>query len=480
MARYGNQRKPRRSKRRFRGILIVEIVILLVLFGAFFVYRNIENRSSKGDNPSKGVDVADGKGKDDKKSNTDKKLTDEEKQALEEQQKLKQEIAEREELVKSTKRLTLGYDYDGAIELIKSYQGNEGGYSVYPDLLEAIKQIEEEKAALVLYGGSYESVKQFNHIFFHSMIADNSKAFDGDYDSVGYNMYMTTVYEFKKMMEKLYEDGYILISIHDIVTPTLQEDGSVKMVEQELYLPPGKKPFVMSQDDTNYYDYMMGDGFATRLVLDENGKVTNEMVGDDGNLIYGAFDMVPIIDEFVEEHPDFSYKGAKGIIALTGYEGVMGYRTNDPESPTYTADIAAAKEVAEAMKANGWEFACHGWGHKNAATITTDHFKRDTQRWIDEVLSIIGPTDIYIFPYGVDFESTMGHYSSEKYLFAKEKGFNYFCGVDKAPWMHIKDAYVRMTRRPLDGQAMLQFPERLVDLFTIEEVLDPERPARNW
>ena len=28
----------------------------------------------------------------------------------------------------------------------------------------------------------------------------------------------------------------------------------------EIYLPEGKKPFVLSQDDVNYYDYMEGDG----------------------------------------------------------------------------------------------------------------------------------------------------------------------------------------------------------------------------
>ena len=43
-----------------------------------------------------------------------------------------------------------------------------------------------------------------------------------------------------------------------------------------------------------------------------------------------------------------------------------------------------------------------------------------------------------------------------------------------------KDDYVRMTRRPLDGQAMLEFPERLEDLFNLEEIIDPEETAKNW
>ena len=38
--------------------------------------------------------------------------------------------------------------------------------------------------------------------------------------------------------------------------------------------------------------------------------------------------MVPLIDTFVKEHPDFSYHGRKGILAMTGYDGVLGYRTD--------------------------------------------------------------------------------------------------------------------------------------------------------
>lgn len=37
-------------------------------------------------------------------------------------------------------------------------------------------------------------------------------------------------------------------------------------------LPEGKKPFVMSQDDLCYYDYMLDDGFASRIVIGDDGK----------------------------------------------------------------------------------------------------------------------------------------------------------------------------------------------------------------
>ena len=73
---------------------------------------------------------------------------------------------------------------------------------------------------------------------------------------------------------------------------------------------------------------MDGDGFATKLIVDEEGKIRNEYVEDDGSISVGDYDMVPLIDRFVEEHPDFSYRGAKGIVALTGYNGILGYRTD--------------------------------------------------------------------------------------------------------------------------------------------------------
>ena len=73
---------------------------------------------------------------------------------------------------------------------------------------------------------------------------------------------------------------------------------------------------------------MDGDGFASKLVVDENGDVKNEYIEDDGSVSTGDYDMVPLIDTFVKEHPDFSYHGRKGILAMTGYDGVLGYRTD--------------------------------------------------------------------------------------------------------------------------------------------------------
>ena len=86
---------------------------------------------------------------------------------------------------------------------------------------------------------------QVTHVFFHTMIKDDAKAFDGDSKEAGYNQVMTTMSEFTKIMESMYEKGYVMVSLHDMCI--VNQDGTVS--QGEILLPPGKIPFVLSQDE---------------------------------------------------------------------------------------------------------------------------------------------------------------------------------------------------------------------------------------
>ena len=85
-----------------------------------------------------------------------------------------------------------------------------------------------------------------------------------------------------KILQSMYERGFVLVRLHDVAYEVTAEDGSRYFQEGDIMLPEGKKPFVMSQDDVCYYEYMTGQGFADRFVLDENGKITNEYTLEDG------------------------------------------------------------------------------------------------------------------------------------------------------------------------------------------------------
>lgn len=391
----------------------------------------------------------------------------------EKEQKEEQEKEKRAVYLEEAEQLAIGYDYDGAIQYVKAY---EDDYTKYPEFVEAIAMYETKKEACDPFG-AYTSAAEVNHVFFHSLIYDTKKAFQS-YEANGYNYYMTTVSEFKEMMKQMYEDGYVLVSIHDVVKKVTNEDGTTTYTEGDIMLPPDKKPFVLSQDDVNYYEYMENDGFASRIVLDEEGRPATELIQEDGTSQVGDYDLVPILETFIKEHPDFSYKGARGIIALTGYEGALGYRTN-PESKnskTYDQDRKTVTEIAKVMRESGWEFACHSNGHRDMEKCTQAFLEKDTKLWLENVGALVGETDIYIYPFGIDIQSGVKTYSNEKYQYLKLSGFEIFCGVEARPWMQIKSDYVRMQRRPLDGQAMLMYPERLLDLFDLSTIIDTTRP----
>ncbi|MBQ6846088.1 MAG: polysaccharide deacetylase family protein [Oscillospiraceae bacterium] len=372
-------------------------------------------------------------------------------------------------ILDEAKMLFVSYDYEKALELISSLDTEEAT---------ALKAEIEAEVATLAPADNYA----IPHIFFHSLIADTSKAFDGDYKEAGYNQVMTTISEFNEILAEMYEKGFVLVSIHDIAG--VNEDGTT--YEKEILLPPGKKPFVLSVDDVNYYEYMEGDGFASRIVIGEDGKPTCEMKLDDGTITTGDFDVVPLLDAFIEEHPEFSYRGAKGILALTGYEGVLGYRTcpSYSDEPTYAADIESAKAVAQNLKDNGWEFASHSWGHRDMSKMSFENFKIDTNRWEDEVEPIIGTTDVILYPFGSDIGSWKGYKEdNEKFNYLKKVGFNYFCNVDgNRAWLQIGKNYVRQGRRNLDGYKIyydMINPNKdwLSDLIDVEKVFDKSRPT---
>ena len=387
-----------------------------------------------------------------------------------------------QEILEKADRLALQYDYDGAIALVKTYEG----YGENEQLTEALSRYETTKGTLV-----EADISEIPHVFFHSLINDTAKVFDGDYKQDDYNQVMTTVDEFNKIMQQMYERGYVLVSVHDMAQMVQKEDGSYQMTAGKILLPPGKKPFVLSQDDLSYYEYMMDDGYPNRLVIDETGRVVNEIDKPDGTVERGAFDVVPLLDAFVEEHPDFSYRGRKGIIAMTGYNGVLGYRTSDRvygpggtgdwENPNLEADKAKAKAVADAMRANGWEFASHSWGHINYGSAKDEGFKRDADLWRTEVSPLVGDPDVIIFPFGSDVGSWKT-YTSERYQYLKSQGFHYFCNVDgsKYAWVQLTGDYLRQGRMNLDGYRMYQDlyngKKKCEPFFDVASVFDPARP----
>ncbi len=329
------------------------------------------------------------------------------------------------------------------------------------------------------------------HLFFHPVVAYPELAFDGDSEADGIDDYMVTVGEYIKILQSVYERGYVLVDIGDVWSETEGEDGQPKMVRNTLYLPEGKKPLILSYDDTNYYPYMLENGFAYKLIIGDDGKIASWGKSPEGaEVVSRDLDAIPVLDKFVEEHPDFSPFGAKGCLSLTGYEGILGYRTStDTKEWDETKEAArqrereAVKPIVEELKRTGWTFGSHTWGHIRLSgdTRSMESIQADTERWYDEVGSLVGETDILFYPHGERPDGNDWTKTGPIFQYLQSTGFRVFCSVGTESFSFVKKdiSAVICDRLHPDGITLRRSRELYLQFYDARDIMDvASRPQR--
>ena len=328
------------------------------------------------------------------------------------------------------------------------------------------------------------------HLFFHPVVAYPELAFDGDSEANGIDDYMVTVNEYNKILRSCYEKGYVLVDIGDVWSEVTGEDGQPRMVRNTLYLPEGKKPLILSYDDTNYYPYMLENGFAYKLILGDDGKIASWGLDPNGQEVVSRdLDAIPILDKFVEEHPDFSPFGAKGSLSLTGYQGILGYRTqtdtqawDDAKEANRQKEREAVKPIVEELKRTGWTFGSHTWGHiRLGGKKSLETVKEDTQRWLDEVGSLVGPTTILYYPHGERPDGNDWQKTGPIFQYLQSTGFRVFCSVGIESFSFIKKdiCAVICDRLHPDGTTLRHSRDRYLQFYDAKDIMDVDvRPQR--
>ena len=368
-----------------------------------------------------------------------------------------------------------------------------------PDPYEAVRTYWSEDQLTQAWGPG----QVVEHLFFHPVIAYPQWAFHDcsatEQEKVGLDDWMVTVDEYIKILQSLYDKGYILVAMEDVWSEVTDEAGT-RMVRNTLMLPEGKKPLIISFDDVNYYPYMLEQGFTSKLVVGEDGQIWAECTDPytKETFLTQDLDATTILDQFVLEHPDFSLNGAKAIFSLTGYYGILGYRTqndrdiaaDDPRRPEFEAyrqkEIDAVKPVIERLKETGWTFGSHTWGHINLSTKSMEVVRNDTERWEEEVGSLVGPTSILFYPHGArpdggdDVTQT-----GPMFQYLHSKGFRIFASVGVESYSKVKSdiSAVICDRLHPDGTTLRKQRDRYLQFYDAKDIIDLEvRPdlGVNW
>ena len=315
------------------------------------------------------------------------------------------------------------------------------------------------------------------------LIVDTKVAFETNYVASTDSYYLTTS-EFRAILESLYEKNYCLIdpsSMADLENPTF-------LNIRDVVIPEGKKPLVIVLEDLSYTANLSSLGVCQRLVLNDLGQVCGEYVSASGQVVVSRpSEAIGILDAFIEEHPDFSYNGVKGVISLTGYQSVFGYITDRdqvddrnaalvaaglPEISPSDSDIEANKatviSIMDKLKESGWILASSTYGFINANHCELGTIQSDTEKWLSQVGSLTGPVNMLVYPNG-DFIRG----SDSRCVYLKEQGFRIFFGVGPSAYNTYGDNYLYFDRCMLNGDTL-----RNVDfsrLFDVKEVYDANR-----
>lgn len=395
------------------------------------------------------------------------------KQAIEEETAKQESIAAEEErkrlaaeafeVLNTANTYAASYNYAEAITALEGFSGN---LADFPQLNDAHRRFTAALETMV----AWEDPSQVVNLSFQLLIADPARAFVDKTYGNSYNRNFVTIDEFRLILDQLYNNGYILVSLDDIVE-LKETDGVTQYAAKTLYLPEGKKPLILTQTHVNYNIFMTdgngdklpdknGAGFASKLILDESGKLVNEYIDSEGNTLTGEYDLVPILNSFIATHPDFSYCGAKAIIAVTGYDGLFGYRTNTSAAgwqgaEVYAQQIEGAKKIAQALRDDGYDIACYTYENKAYGKMTTAQMQADLKKWNDEVVPILGTVDIMAFAQISDI-SGQAAYSGEKFDALMDSGFRYYLGfcTNGTPWASIGTDHFRQARILVTGSNM--------------------------
>jgi len=387
-------------------------------------------------------------------------------------------------LIAQAEVIAKGYDYQGAIDVLNTFKGD---ISQYPTLNNKILEYEAAQKNMV----AWDDPSKVVNLSFQLLVADPTRAFTNKDWGSNLNRNFVTTTEFSKILQQLYENGYILVDYDDIVTVENSAGGTPVYKAKTLYLPKGKKPLILTQTNVNYNYYLIdsdgdkkpdakGCGFASKLLWD-GSAFSCEMVDASGNTVTGDYDLVPILEKFIASHPSFSYQGARATLALTGYNGLLGYRTHNSAKSIFGEDeyqqaVSDVKTVVSALRSRGYKLAFYTYENISYKDSSFTKFQSDLNNWITEAVPILGKLDIMVYAQLSDIAGP-GAYSGEKFELLQSQGFRYYIGFcqDGMLWANVEKDYFRQGRIMVTGSNLAYHSEWFTSLFDASLVLDTSR-----
>ena len=140
----------------------------------------------------------------------------------------------------------------------------------------------------------------------------------------------------------------------------------------------------------------------------------------------------------------------------------------------YNKAVAGATEIANALLAEGYEFACYTYENIAYGDSETSGIQADLTHWNDEVVPILGQIDTLVYAQNSDIANDTGAYSGEKFDLLKSNGFTRYIGfcTEGTSWASLNESYLRQGRLMVTGSTMAHHADWFTGMFDAASILD--------
>ncbi len=273
-----------------------------------------------------------------------------------------------------------------------------------------------------------------------------------------------TPLEFLKILKSLYQNDYILVKMKDVLSSNPVQS-----------FPADKKPIVLAINNVAYGQV----GEVNKLIIERNNKIASYTSKQAINQrINYDKEFITILEDFINTHPNFSHKNAKGMIIVNGHKGILGYKTQKTNANS-KFQIKKCSEVIEHLNNNNWEFCASSYTSKNSNNSNLE-FASDLNNWINNVRPILPKTSYYFLNNNID-NLTDFEYKSQLLL---NSDFNTLLSTEMTQGIYHSSLFDKgkiINVKRVCGETLRNHREKFLPMFDSEIIYDRiNRSAPFW
>lgn len=345
-------------------------------------------------------------------------------------------------------------------------------HDVFPDREELSSRLVEAEGLLPA------SIEEWNGdvlcLSIRPLVVRPELAFDRGSDPTYAQTALISQTEFLRILDRLYQEGYVLISARQFY-PWPERRFSIQV-------PSGKKPLLLIFDRWQYSVLNQVCGTSSKLYLDEEGELWAEAGDAEGR----DLDAIPILEDYLKQHPDFSFDGAKALLALNANESLFGFTVSDDEVaeskvawsrvgqlyPTLTSEEMTdhrehIADLLEYLQRHGWDFASAGYKGYDTASLSLTDLEEEVGSWSSLLNSWLTESRVFVFPNGSHVYN-----QSDSLDLILSRGFNIFIGQGPKPYNFMDRRFLHFDSLAVNGNTLTYSGSYLSGLLDSDAILD--------